>query len=629
MFESNLIQEVDSQLNQINTWADRFDITDISRRKLFAFEIQKLTHPRGFFWCYPINTKEIIARFYSDILYFDGNYIWCLCLSKKQAAKPNLGNLSRQVLLRYRKQILCKGSKRVIAVVATTFTKKVVERVGALLVNIFNQLEDKFCKDKPVKEHIKRRFIYGKQRYFLRLWGMYLKIFNAYLSADLLKIIRSVRCPDYRLYNWLATGITSYRIQLIKAQPLLVPLLIITISSLDRAVYTHGHLANSKILDFLSVKQQSKPAIKIPWSELDKIRRPVKKINGLGYVIFSEVDNFFADFFGVIADKQLPLNKILVFLFQHYSLSELKYIGKMRTYDLGSPLNYLYDMDYDIRLFTAIRLGNKKPKNKIGWQNWSKLYYFVKRWDISNINHFLVGINSLEDEIFSQLYDVSVDLNEILEACQIDYCENPTVNNLLTYIRNCNLLQLKNFVDAYNEKIIWLQKSYDFTMVEEPWKEMLLESPITCPNGITIVELIRPSELEQEAKELNHCVGGYHVETYKGISRIISFKLNGKSLATAEFRIEHHKKNKTQHNLKCVQIRDNRNQTPDSISDEMKAFDWFNKQIRTNKIKVNLMWPNIYESVYGKHNELRDKFNNEIRDWIDAALIKRLVNKNK
>ena len=72
-----------------------------------------------------------------------------------------------------------------------------------------------------------------------------------------------------------------------------------------------------------------------------------------------------------------------------------------------------------------------------------------------------------------------------------------------------------------------------------PWRPLLNlnDTPLVSPNGLQIVELRCPADLDAEHRALGHCIDGYDYSAYRGNCRLVSVRENGQSLASAEIQM--------------------------------------------------------------------------------------------
>ena len=153
------------------------------------------------------------------------------------------------------------------------------------------------------------------------------------------------------------------------------------------------------------------------------------------------------------------------------------------------------------------------------------------------------------------------------------------------------------------------------------WARMLPENLVHESTGVEIVELTVPEELYLEGRALHHCVDGYSSYCYSGDSRIVSFRKNGKSLATAEFCLRPWKEKPSLRNLYCSQFRGNGNATIPQTSDAGQAFAWLMKQIRARGIPVEVKWPSVPEHLRPMRMQDRDdQVKRGMKTWLRGRI---------
>lgn len=116
---------------------------------------------------------------------------------------------------------------------------------------------------------------------------------------------------------------------------------------------------------------------------------------------------------------------------------------------------------------------------------------------------------------------------------------------------------------------------------------------------------------------MHHCVDGYSDVCYSGRSRIISFRKNGKSLATAEFRLKSWKDKPSAAHLVCLQFRGIRNAAIPESSPEGLAYKWLIKHNRSRQILVNVEWPSVpYHSRPSRMKTREQQIGVRMHEWL-------------
>lgn len=613
MTESQLLKNYsEAQIANAIKWADRFkDIVDdpTTIHDKFISDYLEIINTK-YLWFYQLNDKEAIVRLYNRYFYYDGKQVWYYHYQAKSYPKPNPKTITRTYILRYRRKILEQGTTSDIQFSATTFSKRAFELAEHIAERLFRELRVKHLNKvaeasafsrkahnfKP--QHFlsygayRKRFIYGVRKFFLKIISYYLKEFNATLDQELLKTIRSVRCPSYKLYNWLASGNTTYRLQMLKAQPFLVSYLLLVIGDGNMDYYSNLTIFHQQLIEL------HENQIPYPWPELEKLKKPTIRIRDVGYeddpsykYKFEGVHEHFAKLLGTVADLTLPLNQILAFL-ANKPISVVKTIGRLSVYHIGGALSYVFASDFE-EIFIGIKLGHITPKSRQEWQTWKQVFRCFKQFDIQNWPAFLHGIkqpfNYEKQEEYKGIY---ADIREMTGYISTNQLKQDFYNFMY---QKASLEKLKNILTHYHryeaeirEK---LMTKYEVFNGGTCWSALLLKNNIQAPNGLVVTELLTANELQTKGQRLCHCVGGYYYDTLKGYCRIISIRDQNKSLATAELRIKKKtlKNNKVTYEVVCWQLRGYLNTPPNSKAND--AFNWFMKQITTKKIAINIDWP--------------------------------------
>ncbi|MFD1260421.1 MULTISPECIES: PcfJ domain-containing protein [Entomomonas] len=621
-----------SQIEHALLWKERFkkcaDNPD-KFEKNFLKDYLDITN-RHYFWFYQISDTEVILRLFDYFLYYDGQFIRGVANTYRKASPKKL---TKRYITQCKEMVIEQGCYYDPLIPSTSFTDKFRENIASytkyiyytLLVKKYFKVVDKhyhnaYNIDKEIWNQFHTnttRFIRGKNYYFLRLAAFKLKLFNQALNPNILKLIRSVRCPTYRLYNWVAEGNSSYREQLIRAQPVLVPMLVL-----------HDVTDIHPLKELLLYLQTNN----YPWKLLNNIKKPdlIEKDYidyKLPYKIKGEPQYLF-NLFGVVADRQLPLNEVLSFFFRTPSIKEISYIGKMRVYDLGGAISYTHYNIYDW-LFDGTKLGNIKPKNKKEWQAWRKLYwkyeeFITKRPDLIS---FFKGVkNPLNEGMFDEYKRTKEDYMEMIRNLSTTRLGG---DNLFYELRDkleshLSYIQLKNILIKYHKVLPKLQAklTQELTGLNQgnSWQPMLNQNNLIAPNKVVITELLTPEALEKEGRSMKHCVASYFSSCFEGYCRIISFRKEGKSLATAEFNIQTVQQGDSYiDEIQCRQFRGFGNKETPKEADE--AYRWFSKYyLSTSSSIINLDWPDESYKIDGLRY-FRNKLSDELRHWLKGIIL--------
>lgn len=646
MSESQLLTIYsEAQIANAKKWGNRFikltEHIDLFQKD-FLIDYLKITNQR-LFWIFQLNEHEVVARFYNHYLYFDGKLVWYHTDCNSKIYNHNnpfskAQDINRRLATKYRDLILKNGTTKDILLFATSFssdsylfTKNIAEQVFSKLAEKYFPYVHKQHNTQTVNlseipnanlyiAHF-RRFVLGKQKYYISLLGAQLKLFNALLDQHILKLIRGVRCPDYRLYNWLASGNSLYRCQALKAQPLLISYSLLCNEGYPEYMYSSG-------LYFLVSNKKTV----LPWADIEAIPKP-KLVRGKHiskkyplherYHVVGSIKDYVYNIISTTVDTGLPLNEVLAMLFAS-SLKSIKAIGKVRIYDFGSALNFLYNDEQWSWLFTGVTLNNLTPKNKNEWDTWKTVYSFFEHYEIKNWSVLLKGIKQpFSKERIAEYNGIKADLSEILSKITNHGDYPDRCNKLLTFIKHhATLSQIKNIINEYHDISVTIRDEllakHETISKNTQWVGMLVSNNIKTPNGLIIKELLTPFELKEEANNLSHCVDGYYYETLSGESRILSIQDNGLSLATAEMCLETDiRKRSFKVIIKCWQFRGYDNKQPPQKAQE--AFNWFLKQMQSNRLEINSYWPDErykIKNIECVHHELSKR----IAQWINKRI---------
>lgn len=648
MTESQFLKNYsEAQIANALKWESRFakiaENIDLFQKD-FLTDYLKITNQR-LFWIFQFNENEVIARFYSRYLYFDGKQIWYYVDYNSKTTNYNYQRASPQYInhkyaAKYRDLVLKNGTTKNIMLFATSFTTDAYLFTNKITEQIFNKLAKKYFpyvhKQNSITFNLSeipnsnfytaylRRFIKGKQRYYLSLLGAQLKQFNSLLDQQILKLIRGIRCPDYRLYNWLVSGNSLYRCQALKSQPLLISY---SILCEDDNHETPEYMYSLGLHLLVSNKKTV-----LPWSELETIPKP-KLVNGetrskkyplhKRYYAIGSIKDYVYNIISTTVDKGLPLNEVLAMLFSK-PLKSIKAVGKVKVYDFGGAIKLLYSNDQWRRLFTGVTLNNLIPKNKKEWNTWKIIYNSFEHYDINDWTVLFKGIKQPFSNEQISVYDgIRADLSEILSRIT-NHGDYPNRCNIfLNFIKyHATLSQIKNIIDQYHDISIAIRDKllvkHEIISKNTQWVGMLVSNNIKTPNGLIIKELLTPFELKEEADNLSHCVDGYYYETLSGDSRILSIQENNLSIATAEMCLETDiRKRSFKVVIKCWQFRGYKNRQPPLKAQE--AFNWFLKQMQANRLEINSYWPDERDKI--KNIEfIHRELSKNITQWINKKI---------
>ncbi|MEQ4203449.1 hypothetical protein ABNM51_27590, partial [Pseudomonas syringae] len=152
-----------------------------------------------------------------------------------------------------------------------------------------------------------------------------------------------------------------------------------------------------------------------------------------------------------------------------------------------------------------------------------------------------------------------------------------------------------------------------------------------CETGLHIVELRCADDLDLEHRALGHCIDTYDYHAFLGNCRLLSIRSEATPLASVELALRAHgHEHKTgqsgkwaPRHLHVVQIRGHHNETPDTGSPVMKAFERFIAEVRNGRIPVNLDWPNLVAKMdrYADKTSIYNiRFAEEVIGWAERLM---------
>ncbi|MDU8358497.1 hypothetical protein [Pseudomonas syringae group sp. J309-1] len=594
------------------TWADHFDVWSEQRER---FMLHYLTHTSSTrCWCVVLHSdtsvpRPTVARFGRQLQYFDGQLISAVLFSEKQKVPVQAPSASRALKLAHR---LITGNSA--EALLTSFCKHArslaVDESRLSIQPLINA-----TLGATTQEGRNKRFYGPRNRFYITCIGANLKRFCQSLDQELLHAVRSVQCPSAKLYNWLAQGDRQRRLQALRAQPVLIPLLVIG-EGMPWPQIAHGLLENC------------------PWPDLQEFSGSLdydSKRDGAGFA-------------GVAVDRGMPLNQVLAWLLGA-PLSAIRYIGQQRVYDTGSALTRLNLEGLEggwFDLVAGARLGNRRPKTKAQWRSF---YLFRSKipWQLlqslRDMNNLLGGCpTEWTDPAWPSMTAKLVDLRELFDNLDRAGCRAAmdTKGRLLAFLGSLNFRQLSNLIDAFHIALQDIRTKLDREIPPEPsdsftqWPTLLLNGvPIRCvETGLQIVELCCPADLDREHSSLGHCIDTYDYRAYLGDCRLLSIRSGERPLASFELVLRAHRNEHltgqwTLKNLSLVQLRDHENETPNAQSSVYKTFEWFFASVRGGLIPVNLEWPNLAQKMarYADTDSMfRIRFGEEVITWVNSIM---------
>lgn len=291
-------------------------------------------------------------------------------------------------------------------------------------------------------------------------------------------------------------------------------------------------------------------------------------------------------------------------------------------------------------LLLGASLGNRRPVKKAHWITLFALldkipYQLLDQ--TQDWNRLLSGCpTDWSDPSWPQIADDLRDLNELFN--NVDESDGPTAGEALqklkSFIVTASYHQIASLVNGFHLALIDIREALDAVDPQTktdsltPWKPLLYSTgtTIVSPNGLQIIELKCPADLDAEHRALGHSIDGYDYSAYRGICRLISVRENGKSLASAEIQMDESAWGETlakltPKHLMTIQLRGLRNRAPKSGSRVDRAYQWFWAKIKSGEIAINLEWPDQTLSMSRYTNRNRKKLHAQAcAEWINLRL---------
>ncbi|SHN12571.1 PcfJ-like protein [Pseudomonas asturiensis] len=598
------------------TWADHFKVLHDYRDRFMLDYLKFTSSTRCWFVALGdgegegSGARKALARFGSQLQYFDGRQIWAIAFKPNDRVplKPPTSKAALQLANRFFERQTSGSSLALL----TTFTKRARALAAAESLASLGSKVYRPYGHEPSQEGANRRFFGPRNQFYISNMGGSLKLFWQHLDQRLLHAVRSVQCPSAQLYNWLASGDSNRRLQALKAQPVLVPVLVIG-QDVPWPLMATG------------VPQLC------PWADLQEV-----------CVLWD--DDFMldgAEFVGRTADHGLPLNKVFAWLFSA-PLAAIRHLGQQRVYDTSSALSRLNFEGLEggwHDLIAGARLGNRRPNTRSEWRSFYSIRSSIP-WQLlislRDMNNFLKGCpTDWADPAWTEIIAKLVDLRELFDNLdRIGSRQSASIRaRLHTFVGSLTFRQLSNFVDAFHAALIDIRANLERDIPPEPsdsfttWPGLLLNiAPITCEaTGLQIVELNCPDDLDREHQSMGHCIDSYDYRAFLGDCRLLSIRSDGQPLASVELILGQSRDVSatgewTLKHLQVAQIRGHRNRTPADTSSEMKTFEWFIAAVRGGHIPVNLEWPNraLKMSRYADANSIFNiRFGEQVTSWVE------------
>ncbi|MEA1765889.1 hypothetical protein U2237_29970 [Pseudomonas syringae pv. tomato] len=599
-----------------NTWADHFGVPPERRDE---FILHYLTHTSSTrCWCVSLHKDDsvprpTVARFGRQLQYFDGRLISAVRFDEKRKVPVHAPTTSRALKLAH--QLITHGGAQALLTSFSKHARDLALHEAQLSIKPLMKLDFLAASE----EGRNKRFYGPRNRFYLTCIGATLKKFCQSLDQELLHAVRSVQCPSAQLYNWLARGDRTRRLQALKAQPVLIPVRVIG------HALPWPHLADSGILE------------QCPWKDLQEY-------------CGSWDDDCTRDGAGLVghaADTGLPLNKVLAWLFST-PISAIRYLGQQRVYDTGSALSRLNAEGLEAGwgdLIAGARLGNRRPSTKAQWRSFYAFRSAIP-WSLlralPDMNALLAGCpTDWADPAWSNITTKLVDLRELFSS--LDRAGSRaalnTKNRLNAFVGGLSFRQISNLTDAFHGELEAIRARLEKAIPPEPsdaftrWPGLMLNTDtITCcETGLHIVELRCADDLDLEHRALGHCIDTYDYHAFSGNCRLLSIRSGATPLASVELALRahghEHKTGQsgkwTPRHLHVVQIRGHHNETPDTLSPVMKAFERFIAEVRNGRIPVNLDWPNLVAKMdrYADKTSIYNiRFAEEVIGWAERLM---------
>ncbi|HCF5293267.1 TPA: hypothetical protein NIG53_006543, partial [Pseudomonas aeruginosa] len=216
--DPSLARYSERQLAVANTWATHFSLAGTARTKFIRHYLRSTSTTRC--WCITVaadnGVRYTIMRAGPLLQVFDGQLIgaWeCKPAHRIPASTPSPAGALKLL------QRLQKFDDAVA--VLSSYTRRAHDLATQMA------RDDLGLQHRLVyPSHSNKRYYAPRRQFYLKQIGAVLRTFRQLLDQDLLFAICSVRCLSPQLYNWLAQGNQARRLQMLKAQPVLTPLLV-------------------------------------------------------------------------------------------------------------------------------------------------------------------------------------------------------------------------------------------------------------------------------------------------------------------------------------------------------------------------------------------------------------------
>ncbi|VXC24695.1 conserved hypothetical protein [Pseudomonas sp. 8Z] len=566
------------QLAVATTWADHFKLNGNNRSDFLRHYLRSTATTRC--WTVPLGdpsqkVQPVLTRMGDHLQLFDGQQIRSMTLrpADRIANKPPKPVAAANLISRL-------GERWHAVSLLTSFSKSARALSMKMADADLGQLKRRQWITSTGRHN---RFFGVRCRFYLIQIGAALKAFNLHLDQELLFAIRSVSCPSPELYNWLATGDRTRRLQALRAQPILIPLMVLS-EDMHWPGWDEDNAKSS------------------PWGCLNRFMHWSPSNSVLpGQVIGTAVDN------------GLPLNDVLAWLLSSIR-SSVRFLGQVRPHHAGSALTHLQREGRGSgwhALLAGASLGNRRPTRKSDWTAfysiWQELPYDL-RYGGSNLNRLFTGCPSdWGDPAWAKISTRLADLKELLNNLDSGTPDAISAKaRLKRFLSASTYHQIGHLVDDFHKALYVIRAELD---AQDParkdsdeftrWQALLPNKGIVdCPNGLQIVELQCPSDLIAEHLALSHCIDTYDEWAYLGHCRLVSVRRDGRPLASAELTLRNRTPTETidrwtPRHLHTQQLRSRGNAPVPKNSPVNDAYVWFIDQVKSGAIPVVLDWPDM------------------------------------
>ncbi|EPB5741799.1 hypothetical protein ACRQNN_006461 [Pseudomonas aeruginosa] len=346
------------QLAVANTWATHFSLAGTARTKFIRHYLRSTSTTRC--WCITVaadnGVRYTIMRAGPLLQVFDGQLIgaWeCKPTHRIPASTPSPAGALKLL------QRLEKFDDAVA--VLSSYTKRAHDLATQMA------RDDLGLPHRLVyPSHSNKRYYAPRHQFYLKQIGAVLRTFRQVLDQDLLFAIRSVRCLSPQLYNWLAQGNRVRRLQMLKAQPVLTPLLV----DCEEGVWPHTTTNDNgeSIYHYLPC----------PFSLIDSERPQAAAMPCDLYLDMGRI-------LGQVADEGISVINFFAWLFQAPRAS-IRFLSHVSPGRAGGAL---FHRKREGRcsgwhaLLLAASLGNRRPITRAQWTAFYAAYNAIP-WQIHN-----------------------------------------------------------------------------------------------------------------------------------------------------------------------------------------------------------------------------------------------------